>query len=145
MRRDVGQTDAIVSHSHVRWRLTLGDSAAATRSGAQWGDVARADLKGGREWTLRSSPTARTCSSPPYPRWHWDSSPGAGPDGSSPSTGGARVRRRFRTDMRTSRDLDCSVVTRVMTPAARRELRHEGGWVRCWVWTLDGCTHCGVQ
>jgi len=26
-----------------------------------------------------------------------------------------------------------------------RELRHEGDPVRCWVWTLGGYTHCGVQ
>jgi hypothetical protein len=25
------------------------------------------------------------------------------------------------------------------------EQRHEGDEVRCWVWTLDGCNHCGVR
>jgi len=26
-----------------------------------------------------------------------------------------------------------------------RDLRHEGDPIRCWVWTLGGCNHCGVH
>jgi hypothetical protein len=26
-----------------------------------------------------------------------------------------------------------------------RELRHEGDPVRCYVWSLNGCTYCGVR
>ena len=26
-----------------------------------------------------------------------------------------------------------------------RELRHEGGPIRCYVWSLKGCDYCGVQ